>query len=69
VTMTVPKGTNSGRVLRLKGKGVARANGRRGDQYVKLNVLLPDKPDPELESFVAGWRSGKAHNHRQAMEA
>jgi DnaJ-class molecular chaperone len=69
VTVTVPKGVNSGRVLRLRGKGVPRADGSRGDQYVKLTVALPDKPDPELERFVAGWRSGKAHNPRQAMEA
>ena len=69
VTMTVPKGVSSGRVLRLKGKGVPRANGTRGDEYVTLKVALPDQPDPELQNFVAGWRSGKAHNPRQAMEA
>jgi DnaJ-class molecular chaperone len=69
VTMTVPKGVSSGRVLRLKGKGVPRANGTRGDEYVTLKVALPDKPDPELESFVAGWQAGRAHNPRQVMEA
>ena len=69
VTMTVPKGASSGRVLRLKGKGVPRANGRGGDEYVKLKVVLPEKPDPELESFVAEWRAGKVHNPRRAMEA
>ena len=69
VTMTVPKGVSSGRVLRLKGKGVPRANGTRGDEYVTLKVVLPDQPDPELESFVAGWRSGRAYNPRHAMEA
>ena len=56
-------------MLRLKGKGVPRADGSRGDEYVTLKVMLPDKPDPELERFVAGWQSGKAHNPRQAMEA
>jgi DnaJ-class molecular chaperone len=69
VTMTVPKGASSGRVLRLKGKGVPRANGSRGDEYVKLKVALPEKPDPELESFVAQWQAGKSHNPRRAMEA
>jgi DnaJ-class molecular chaperone len=69
VTMTVPKGVSSGRVLRLKGKGVPRANGTRGDEYVTLKVALPDKPDPELESFVAGWQAGRTHNPRQVMEA
>ena len=69
VTMTVPKGANTGTVLRLKGKGVPRANGSRGDEYVTLKVALPEGPDPELERLVAEWQAGKAYNPRQAMEA
>ena len=53
--MTAPKWTNSGAVLRLKGKGVQGKNGR-GDQYVTLTVRLPDKPDPDLEKFFAQKR-------------
>jgi len=56
-------------VLRLRGRGVARPDGSRGDEYVKLKVVLPDRPDPELERLVAGWRSGRAYNPRQGMEA
>jgi DnaJ-class molecular chaperone len=67
VTMTVPRGANTGTVLRLRGKGVARRDGGHGDQYVTLRVTLPDKPDAELERFVAGW-SGKAYNPRQGLE-
>ncbi|MGY2047996.1 DnaJ C-terminal domain-containing protein [Methylobacterium sp. JK268] len=55
VTMTLPKWSNSGKVLRLKGKGVPRSDGTAGDAYVKLLVKLPDKPDPELERWVAEW--------------
>lgn len=56
VAVTVPKGSNTGTVLRLKGKGVLnRQSGARGDQYVKLKIVLPDKPDPELERFVESW--------------
>ncbi|MBV8823499.1 MAG: J domain-containing protein, partial [Hyphomicrobiales bacterium] len=40
VTMTVPKWSNSGAVLRLKGKGVARRGGAHGDEYVTLKVML-----------------------------
>ena len=69
VTMNVPKGSNTGTVLRLRGKGVARADGTRGDEYVKLRVVLPDKPDPELEKFVQSWGVGKAHDPRRGMEA
>lgn len=67
VTMRVPKSSNSGTVLRLRGKGVPRANGTRGDEYVRLKIVLPDKPDPELERFVQGWAAGKSHNPRRGM--
>ena len=66
VTMTVPKWSNTGTVLRLKGKGVPRADGTKGDEFVTLKVMLPEKPDPELEKFVAQWRG--ADTPRQTME-
>ena len=56
-------------VLRLKGKGVPRPDGSRGDEYVTLKVMLPEKPDPALEKFVAQWRSADARGPRQSMEA
>jgi DnaJ-class molecular chaperone len=67
VNMTVPKWSNTGTVLRLKGKGVARSGGGSGDELVSLKIVLPEKPDAELESFIAKW--GGAYNPRQAMEA
>lgn len=69
VTMTVPKRSNTGTVLRLKGRGVRRSTGGHGDEYVTLKVMLPDKPDPELEKFVAQWQPAHAYNPREAMEA
>jgi DnaJ-class molecular chaperone len=59
VTMTVPKWSNTGTVLRLKGKGVPRGGNARGDEYVALKIVLPDKPDPELERLIAEWQSAK----------
>jgi DnaJ-class molecular chaperone len=67
VTATIPKGSNTGKVLRLKGKGVPGRDGRRGDEYITLQVMLPDPPDPELEGFVSRWQAGRAHNPRQKM--
>lgn len=69
VTMTLPKWSNTGKVLRLKGKGVARPDGSRGDAYVTLKVALPDQPDAELEKLVAQWPGAKAYNPRQKLEA
>jgi DnaJ-class molecular chaperone len=51
VSVRVPKGSNSGTVLRLRGKGIAG----RGDQLVKLRVVLPEGGDPELAEFVERW--------------
>jgi DnaJ-class molecular chaperone len=66
VTMTVPKWSNTGTVLRLRGKGVPRLDGSKGDEFVTLKVMLPEKPDPELEKFVTHWRG--SYSPRQAME-
>jgi DnaJ-class molecular chaperone len=69
VRMTIPKGANSGRVLRLKGKGVAHGDGSHGDQYVTLRIVLPERLDPEIEEFAQRWPAGRSHNPRQHLEA
>ena len=54
VAMTVPASSNTGDTLRLKGKGVPAAAGRKaGDQIVTLKVVLPTQSDDALESFLA----------------
>jgi DnaJ-class molecular chaperone len=65
VTMTVPKGSNTGTVMRLKGKGAPHHGGGHGDEFVRLKVVLPKGPDPELEAFVLKWDKGKAFNPRE----
>jgi DnaJ-class molecular chaperone len=67
VRMSVPKGSNTGTRLRLKGKGVTRA-GKSGDEYVTLKVMLPEGEDKELEEFVRRWSEGKTQNPRRHME-
>ena len=57
VMLTVPKGTTSGKVLRLKGRGFAAKDGKRGDQLVTVEVDLPSG-DAELERFAEGWSGG-----------
>jgi len=69
VTMAVPKGSNSGTVLRLRGKGAPRHSGGHGDQFVKLTVMLPKEPDAELEAFVSGWAKGSSYNPREEVTA
>jgi len=66
----VPPGSNTGSTLRLKGRGLLdRRSNVRGDQYVKLKVVLPDKVDPALKSFLESWTVGDSEDPRKAMEA
>lgn len=55
VSVSVPRGANTGTSLRLKGKGVTPRKGGPGDQYIRLKIMLPDKPDPDLIEFVENW--------------
>jgi DnaJ-class molecular chaperone len=66
VNATVPKWSNTGRVLRLRGRGVPRPDGSKGDEYITLKIMLPNKPDPELERFVARWKPAE-QSPRQSM--
>ncbi|MBV8192694.1 MAG: J domain-containing protein [Alphaproteobacteria bacterium] len=69
VMLNVPAGSNSGTSLRLKNRGLLdRKTKQRGDQYVKLKVVLPDAPDPALKEFLEKWEAGKRYDPRQAME-
>jgi curved DNA-binding protein len=44
VTLTVPAGTQSGRRLRLRGRGLPRADGSRGDLYAVVRIVVPERP-------------------------
>ncbi|MDW5317504.1 J domain-containing protein [Rhizobium sp. PL01] len=66
VLMTVPKGSNGGTVVRLKGKGVP-SKGNPGDELISFQVMLPTTADPQLDSFLAGWTPGTDYNPRKDM--
>ncbi|SCF46376.1 molecular chaperone DnaJ [Micromonospora matsumotoense] len=69
VTLRVPPGTPSGRVLRARGKGVVRRDGQAGDLLVTLDVVVPatvsDEARAALESF-AGATPPAAREHLDA---
>jgi DnaJ-class molecular chaperone len=52
--LTVPKGTSSGRVLRIKGRGFTDKAGKRGDQLLTVMIDIP-AADPQLEAFAESW--------------
>lgn len=65
VSMSIPKGSNTGTTLRLRGKGAPRRGGGHGDEFVKLKIVLPKHQSPELEAFVTNWADGKDFNPRE----
>ena len=67
VTMAVPKGSNTGTTLRLKGKGAPRRGGGHGDQFVKLKqVVLPKPPGSRTRGirFWKPWKTRAGHSTR-----
>lgn len=57
VMMTIPKGSSSGRVLRLKGRGFTARGGARGDELVTVEIDIPSG-DEKLEEFAGKWDGG-----------
>lgn len=68
VAMTIPGGSSSGQVLRLKGKGVpAHAIHAPGDQLVTLQIVLPETTDGELADLVKRWEAAHPYDPRRKM--
>ena len=58
--LTLPPGVDTGKSLRLKGKGLFGG----GDLYATLRIELPKGGDPDLESLMRFWRDQKPYKVR-----
>jgi DnaJ-class molecular chaperone len=67
VELSVPKNTSSGRIFRLKGKGLPKPADGMGDLFVTTRIVLPDGNDKELESLMQKWRDGHPYNPRSDL--
>jgi DnaJ-class molecular chaperone len=66
VSIKIPRGVNTGTVMRLKGKGIVnQATHQRGDQLVKLKVMLPETIDSELNEFIERWAKTHPYDARR----
>ena len=65
VTMTIPKGSDTGRQLRLRRKGIQKKS--PGDQIVMLKVFIGNSSDPELAAFLEKWAPQHPFDPRQGM--
>lgn len=66
VELSVPKNTSSGRIFRLKGKGLPKSGGT-GDLFVTVRIMLPDGNDAELEALMEKWRDQHPYNPRSGL--
>jgi DnaJ-class molecular chaperone len=67
VTLTVPKGANSGTRLRLKGRGLSDAKGHRGDLFARLVVTLPETPDAALDDLAETWKRERPYSPKRKV--
>jgi len=62
VALKLPKDSNTGTQLRLKGKGILNPKtNQRGDQYVRFTVMLPEQVDQDLRDAIERW--SKRHSY------
>lgn len=66
--MKIPRGTASGQKFRLKGNGAPNleSKGTKGDQYVIVQIVPPEKSDPELEKLIEAWAAKHPYNPRES---
>lgn len=70
VGLKIPAGANSGKVLRLKGRGIETASGGKGDQLVTLQVEMPASTGstaPDFKTLLETWRDKHAYDPRATM--
>lgn len=67
VAIKVPKGANSGTLLRLKGKGIPRAQGEAGDMFVKLKIMLPEPVPHTLAEAIEKWAKKHPYDPRKKL--
>jgi molecular chaperone DnaJ len=66
VTLRLPEGTQSGRVMRVRGKGVRRKDGTKGDLLVTVDVAVPSKVSQEARDALKAYADSTADHDPRA---
>lgn len=66
IELSIPKNTSSGRIFRLKGKGLPKGSAV-GDLFVTTRIILPDGHDAALEKLMQKWRDDHPYNPRTEL--
>jgi DnaJ-class molecular chaperone len=68
VELALPPGSNGGRTLRLRGKGLPASEAKpAGDLYVTLKLMLPEEPDADFEARMRELRDRHHYDPRRKM--
>lgn len=68
VRMRVPAGTQAGRTIRLTGRGVKKKNGTAGDQYNRIQIVIPaEAPGEAVDAIESAYRESPRVNLRTAL--
>src|ERR1700686_3628981 len=68
VTMNIPPHSSGGRTLRLKGKGLPKVAGGRGDLLLTLRIVLPEAGGPELDALMRKWLDEGRYSTRDSEQ-
>jgi DnaJ-class molecular chaperone len=69
VMVKVPAGVSSGSRLRIAGKGIAHADGKKGDQYAILKILAPVDADDDIKLALQAWNKRQPFDPRAGWAA
>jgi len=67
VEMKIPPGSQGGQRLRLRGQGLNRRGGGRGDEYVKIRIVIPPKLTPKEKELFEKLAAESRFNARELM--
>jgi molecular chaperone DnaJ len=69
VSVKIPAGTASGRVLRVRGKGVARRDGTKGDLLVRVEVTVPTHLGDDAKQALEAYAAAQPDNPRAYLDS
>jgi len=69
LTLRVPAGTPSGRTLRIRGRGVSRRDGHRGDLLVTVEVQVPQQLSTQARKALEEYAAASPPAARERLEA
>jgi molecular chaperone DnaJ len=69
VTVKIPAGTSNGRTLRVRGKGVTRRDGSKGDLLVTVDVAVPQRLSDAAKDALTAYREAQPDDPRAHLTA